>query len=80
MANRDGGRAPRQQLGDVLLIGGLASFVGTPIVYRLRAAAAHVHTTRSWWWPTWWMLVPLLIVLLGAFLDGCRPRYRRPPD
>jgi hypothetical protein len=49
-----------------LILGGLAALIGTPIVYRLRAASAHARLTHSWYWPTPWMLIPLLVVVVGA--------------
>ena len=49
-------------------IGGIAALVGTPIVYRLRAANAHASVSRNWLWPTWWMLVPLIIVIVGLII------------
>ena len=59
---------PRAQLAQALIIGGLAALIGTPIVYRVRAASAHAHATHTWWWPTWWLLVPLAAVVVGVFL------------
>lgn len=59
---------PRAQLGWALAIGGIAALVGTPIVYRLRAANANVPLSRNWLWPTWWMLVPLAGVLIGLLI------------
>ena len=50
------------------MLGGVAALIGTPIVYRVRAASAHARVTHSWLWPTWWMLVPLVVVLIGAFV------------
>ena len=73
----------RGQLGQALILGGIAALVGTPIVYRIRAASAHARATHNWLWPTWWMLVPLLVVLIGAVLtvapdsDGLRRRLLR---
>jgi hypothetical protein len=58
----------RAQLGQALILGGVAALIGTPIVYRIRAASAHARATHSWLWPTWWMLVPLLVALIGAFI------------
>ena len=58
----------RGQLGQALILGGVAALIGTPIVYRIRAASAHARATHNWLWPTWWMLVPLFIVLIGALL------------
>jgi hypothetical protein len=58
----------RNQLGQALILGGVAALIGTPIVYHLRATSAHAHTTHAWYWPTPWMIVPLLIVLVGVFL------------
>jgi uncharacterized protein YybS (DUF2232 family) len=59
---------PRAQLGWALVIGGLAALIGTPIVYRLRAANANVSPARNWLWPTWWMLVPLAVVIIGLLI------------
>jgi hypothetical protein len=59
---------PRRQLGEALLLGGVGALVGTPVVYRIRAAGSDVHLARNWLWPTWWMLVPLLVALIGALL------------
>ena len=59
---------PRAQLGWALTLGGLAALVGTPIVYRLRAASAHARVPHSWLWPTPWMFVPLAVVLIGLFI------------
>ncbi len=50
------------------MLGGVAALVGTPIVYRIRAASAHARVTHSWYWPTPWMLIPLLVVVVGAFV------------
>jgi len=62
------GQDTRGQLGQALILGGVAALIGTPIVYRLRAASAHARATHSWFWPTPWMLIPLVVVILGAFL------------
>jgi hypothetical protein len=51
-----------------LILGGAAALIGTPIVYRLRAASAHARATHSWFWPTPWMWIPLVVVVLGALL------------
>ena len=59
---------PRAQFGWALILGGVAALVGTPIVYRLRAASAHASASRNWLWPTWWMLAPLVIALIGLFV------------
>jgi hypothetical protein len=58
----------RAQLGQALILGGVAALIGTPIVYRVRAASAHARARHSWFWPTPWMVVPLVIVLIGAFV------------
>jgi hypothetical protein len=68
MATPRNRRESRAQLGQALMLGGIAALIGTPIVYRVRAASAHARATHSWFWPTPWMLVPLLVVLVGAFV------------
>jgi hypothetical protein len=59
---------PREQLGLAMTLGGVAALVGTPIIYRLRAAGAHATVTRNWFWPTWWMLVPVIVVMIGLLI------------
>ena len=50
------------------MLAGVAALIGTPVIYRIRAASAHARATRSWFWPTWWMLVPLLVVAIGVLV------------
>jgi hypothetical protein len=68
VANREERQESRRQLGEALIVGGALALIGTPIVYRLRAASAHVPAKNVWWWPTWWMLVPLLVLLAGLLI------------
>ena len=70
MANRQERQESRRQIGEALIVGGALALIGTPIVYRLRAASAHVQTKSTWWWPTWWMLVPLFVLLLGLLINA----------
>jgi hypothetical protein len=69
LANRQERQESRRQLGEALIVGGALALIGTPIVYRLRAASAHVPAKNMWWWPTWWMLVPLLVLLVGLLIN-----------
>jgi len=70
VANRQERQESRRQLGEALTVGGVLALFGTPIVYRLRAASAHVHAKSTWWWPTSWMLVPLAVLLLGLLINA----------
>ena len=75
MANREERQESRRQLGEALIVGGALALIGTPIVYRLRAASAHVPAKSTWWWPTWWMVVPLLVLLLGVLVSALPPSF-----
>jgi hypothetical protein len=70
VANRQERQQSRRQFGEALIVGGALALLGTPIVYRLRAASAHVPAKSTWWWPTWWMLVPLFVLLLGLLVNA----------
>ena len=70
MANRPERQESRRQVGEAMIVGGALALIGTPIVYRLRAASAHIPAKNTWWWPTWWMLVPLFVLLLGLLINA----------
>jgi hypothetical protein len=69
VANRQERQESRRQLGEACIVGGALALIGTPIIYRLRAASAHVPAKNTWWWPTWWMVVPLLVLLFGVLIN-----------
>jgi hypothetical protein len=70
MANRQERQESRRQIGEAFIVGGVLALIGTPIVYRLRAASAHVPAKSTWWWPTWWMVVPLFVLLIGLLINA----------